>query len=440
MALTPRPPNARQVRPAGRYAALTVPDIRRIPGTLDIAPPASRQWEHLIGRFAQVVEAAGYGLVVTPTFEDLAVFTRVGASTDVVRKEMYDFEDKGGRHLALRPEFTASVVRAYLDQHPTLPWKTWYVGSAFRYEKSQAGRYREFHQVGIEAIGSADPDLDVEVVALGWEFYRSLGLERVELELNSLGDGECRPAYRAMLLEYLHSHRDELCEEHRDRIEENPLRVLDCKKPACRKVVAGAPRQLDHLCEACAAHFARVRAGLDALGVPYRIDTTLVRGLDYYTRTTFQYVGLAVNASNNELGGGGRYDGLVAELGGPPTPGIGFALGVERILIGIEAEGAKVGADAALDVFVVDLTDGQAARDVTATLRAAAIRCDRSFDGRSARAQFKAADRSGARWAVVVGPDELAAGTVGLKELLGTSEQISVARSEMVSELRRRLA
>ncbi len=206
------------------------------------------------------------------------MFQRVGASTDVVRKEMYDFVDKGGRHVALRPEVTASVVRAFIEHRPPVPWKSWYAGSNFRYERPQKGRYREFRQVGIEAIGSADADLDVEVVALGWEFYAAVGVTQVELLLNSLGDGTCRPAYRALLLAYLEEHRSELCEEHQARLEENPLRVLDCKKPACRKIVEGAPKQLDHLCDACQAHFGRVREGLDALGIPYTIDTTAGAG------------------------------------------------------------------------------------------------------------------------------------------------------------------
>jgi histidyl-tRNA synthetase len=395
----------------------------------------------LVAVFAGVVEAAGYGLILTPTFEDVAVFHRLGDSTDVVQKEMYEFQDKGGRHVALRPEMTASVARAFIEHRPPLPWKSWYAGSNFRYERPQAGRYREFHQVGIEAFGSTDPDLDVEVVALGWEFYAAVGIDRRELLLNSLGDGTCRPAYRELLRDYLESHRDDLCEEHRARLGDNPLRVLDCKKPACQKVVAGAPRQLDHLCNDCASHFARVTAGLDALQIPYTIDSRLVRGLDYYTRTTFEYIGLALESAQNALGGGGRYDGLVGAMGGPETPGVGFALGVERILLAVDAEGdtAGLGAGRSLDAFVVDFAGGDAGRDLTASLRAAGLRADRAFDGRSARAQFKAADRSGARVAVVVGPDELAGGVVGLKDLQGGGEQMTVARAALIDAIRQLL-
>ena len=416
-------------------------DLRHPPGTFDVLPADSKPWEGLVATFAGVVEAAGYGLIVTPTFEDISVFQRVGESTDIVRKEMYDFEDKGGRHVALRPEMTASVARAYIQHRPPVPWKAWYGGSNFRYERAQAGRYREFHQVGIEAFGSADPDLDVEVVALGWEFYAALGITRLELLLNSLGDANCRPQYRQLLLEYLQRHRDELCDEHRERLEDNPLRVLDCKKPQCRAVTSGAPRQVDHLCDACAAHFARVRRGLEQLGVPYTIDPLLVRGLDYYTRTTFEYAGLALESAQNALGGGGRYDGLVAELGGPDTPGVGFALGVERILLAVEAEGgtARLSRDQGIDVFVVDFAGGETARDLTAALRAAGVRSDRAFDSRSPKAQFKAADRSGARLALVVGPDEAAGGKVGIKDLKGDGDQETVDLDGVVDEVRKRL-
>lgn len=415
-----------------------MPDLRHPPGTFDVLPSESGRWEAVVATFAQRVEAAGYGLILTPTFEDVNVFKRIGDSTDVVRKEMYDFVDRGDRHVALRPEQTASVVRAFIQHHPLTPWKAWYAGSQFRFERPQAGRYREFHQLGIEAFGSGDPDLDVEVIALGWEFYRALGIERVELMVNSLGDGECRPAYRTLLLGYLTDRRADLCAEHSERLQDNPLRVLDCKKPECRSVVAGAPVQVDHLCGPCAEHFVRVREGLDALGVAHSLNPHLVRGLDYYTRTAFEYAGTGLESAQNALGGGGRYDGLVAAMGGPDTPAVGFALGVERILLALDAESAAPAGRPALDVFVVDTTGGAAARDLTARLRKAGLRADRSFDGRSFKAQFKAADRSGARLALIVGPDEAAAGTVGVKDLAG-GEQVSVPAAEAVAEIRRRL-
>ncbi len=421
-----------------------MPEYRAPIGTRDVLPPESSRWEALAVRFATAAERAGYGLVLTPLFEDLAVFQRVGESTDVVRKEMYDFEDKGGRHIALRPEMTASTVRAYLQHRPTTPWKTWQVGPNFRHESPQAGRHRQFYQFNLEAIGSADPDLDVEIIALGWEFFAGLGLRRVELLLNSLGDSVCRPGYRELLRAYLDERRGELCDEHKVRLDENPLRVLDCKTPSCMAATADAPRQLDHLCAPCQAHFDRVRAGLDALGIPYRIDSRLVRGLDYYTRTTFEYVALALESAQNAVGGGGRYDGLVGEMGGPDTPAIGFALGLERVLLACDAEGVLSVQEThvLLDVFVVDFAGGDAARDLTAMLRAAGIRADRAWDGRSPKAQLKAADRSGARLALIVGPDEAAAGTVAIKDLrgAGSDPQAAVDRADIVTEIRRRLA
>jgi histidyl-tRNA synthetase len=418
-----------------------MPELRHPPGTFDVMPADSAPWERLISEFARVVEAAGYGLIITPTFEDLAVFQRVGESTDVVRKQMYDFEDKGGRRIALRPEMTAAIARAFIQHRPPTPWKAWCVGSTFRYERPQAGRYREFHQVDIEAFGSGDPDIDVEVIALGSEFYDAIGLTDRELLLNTLGDRVCRPGYRDLLLRYFRDHRGELCQEHRDRLEENPLRVLDCKRPECEEVVAGAPRQIDHLCEPCTRHFARVKEGLEALQIPYTIDSKLVRGLDYYTRTTFEYISRGLESAQNAVGGGGRYDGLVQELGGPDTPAVGFALGIDRILLAGEAGGlaSRLFSHRALDAFVVDFAGGEAARDLTARLRAAGLRADRAFDARSPKAQFKAADRSGARLAVVVGPDEARSGTAGVRDLITGGDQVTVTQVDLVDEIRRRL-
>ena len=423
-----------------------MPEYRNLPGTFDVLPPESAGWTSVLATFAKVVATAGYGLVITPTFEELGVFQRLGESTDVVRKEMYDFKDKGGRHLALRPEVTASVVRAFIQHRPTLPWKTWYAAANFRYERPQAGRQREFHQLGVEALGADDPDLDVEVVALGWDFYSALGLSAVDLAINSLGDAICRPGYRQLLFDYLSERKEDLCEEHRGRVEENPLRVLDCKRPACVGVTAEAPRQVDHLCGACRDHFARVQEGLEALGVPYRVESALVRGLDYYTRTTFEYAGRSLASAQNALGGGGRYDTLVAQMGGPDTPAIGFALGIERIVMALQAEqgrgrgsGTTLGAPC-LDVFVVDLTDGSHARDLTHLLRRSGITADRAFGNRSAKSQFKAADRSRARLAVVVGPDEIDGAKAGIKDLsVAGAEQDTVSLADLVAELRRRL-
>ena len=411
-----------------------MPTFQAPPGTFDVLPPASARYEALIARFDGLARRSGYGLILSPMFEDVGVFQRVGESTDVVRKEMYDFEDKGGRRLALRPEGTASVVRAFLQHRPPTPFKAFYVAPHFRYERPQAGRYRQHHQVGVEALGSADPDLDVEVIALAWDLFRHLGLTRVRLRLTSLGDDACRPAYRGELVAYLVERRDDLCDEHRDRIEDNPLRVLDCKREACRKATAQAPRMLDRLCPDCAAHFDRVRAGLDAFGIAFDVDPTLVRGLDYYTRTTFEFEAEALESAQNGAGGGGRYDGLVESLGGPPTPGIGFGLGVERMLLACDAEGVFPVPPDLLDVFVVDTTGGEAARDLTAELRRLGLRADRAWDGRSFKSQMKTAMRSGARLAVVVDPEG-----VSVRTLQEKGEAEAVDRAGVADAVRRRL-
>jgi len=407
-------------------------------GTHDVLWPESTRWEALLARFAVHVERAGYGLAHTPIFEDVKVFRRgIGEGSDVVGKEMYEFEDRGGRTLALRPEGTAPIVRAWVQHRPALPWKAWYATPAFRYERPQAGRYRQHHQLGVEALGPADPDLDVEVVALADGFFRSLGLSAFGLRINSMGDGTCRPAYLDLLTAYLAERRHDLCDEHRERLEANPLRALDCKRIGCREVTDGAPGFVDHLCDECAAHFARVRTGLEALGVAYELDHRLVRGFDYYSRTTFEFASTALESAQNGIGGGGRYDGLVEMLGGPATPGIGFGMGIERILLACDAEGVLAADPAPLDAFVVDTSGGSAARDLTSALRAAGLSADRAFDDRSMKAQFKAADRSGARWVLIVGPDEAASGTVSLRPLRGEGDQQIVPVAEVVDAVRR---
>ncbi len=412
-------------------------EFRAPVGTRDVLPPESARWERLVALFAGHVGRAGYGLVLSPMFEDVGVFERVGEGTDVVRKEMYDFEDKGGRRVALRPEGTASVVRAYVQHRPTAPFKAWYVGPNFRYERPQAGRFRQHHQLGVEALGTDDADLDVEVVALAWSVCAAVGLGRVTLLLNSLGDDVCRPAYLDLLRAFLGAAV--LCDEHSAGFERNPLRVLDCKRDACRTATEAAPRLVDHLCEPCAAHFTRVRAGLDSLGVAYTLQPRLVRGLDYYTRTTFELAADSLDSAQNAVGGGGRYDKLAEALGGPATPGIGFGLGIERLMLAADAEGVFGIPASALDVWVVDTTGGAAALALTHELRVAGISADRSFDGRSMKSQFKSADRSGARLALVVGDNELAAATVTLRDLRG-GEQETVDRADILKHVQERLS
>ncbi len=411
-------------------------------GTRDVLPPESARWEALIATFAGVAGRAGYGLIQGPMFEDLRVFQRMGEGTDVVRKEMYDFFDKSEtpHHLALRPEGTAGVVRAFIQHNPLVPWKVWYASPNFRYERPQKGRYRQHHQLGIEAIGVADPDLDVEVIGLLHDFYAEIGLRQVELVINSIGTPADRAAYIEVLRTYLRSRADELDPDDRAKIDDHPMRVLDTKRERSIPVAEAAPKLIDNLSPEAAAHFERVQAGLTALGIAFSIDTRLVRGLDYYTHTAFEFRSGALDAAQNTIGGGGRYDGLVEDLGGKPTPGIGFGCGIERVLLTCDAEGVFPAPERAVDVVVVDVTGGDTARDLTFELRRAGLRADRFWDGRSMKSQMKQADRSGARFAVLVGSDELEAGEVTLRDLRGEAGQVRVARAAVLDELRRRLA
>jgi histidyl-tRNA synthetase len=400
-----------------------------------VLPPASARWQALIATFAGVAERSGYGLVHGPLFEDVGVFQRLGAGTEVVRKEMYDFHDKGDRHLALRPEATASVARAFVQHRPPTPWKVWCVTPAFRYERPQAGRLRQHHQVDVEAIGAADPDLDVEVIALGASYLSALGLQRWHLALNTMGTPADRVAFTSVLQGWLRERAGDLAPDDREKIESHPLRVLDSKRDETRAVIGEAPRMAEVLDPASLAHFDRVQRGLAALGIPFTIEPSLVRGLDYYTHTLFEFQSEALDAAQSTVIGGGRYDGLVEQLGGPATPGIGFGSGIERMLLACDAEGVFGEPGSALDVFVVDTTDGSAARDIAHEVRTAGLRADRAFDGRSMKSQMKAAGRSGARVAVIVGEQEAADGTATVRDLR-RAEQKVVSRAEVVGLVR----
>jgi histidyl-tRNA synthetase len=407
-------------------------------GTRDVLPPESAAWEELTARFGARMRRAGFGLVITPIFEDRALFARgVGEQTDVVSKEMYELEDKAGRRLALRPEMTAAVMRAYLEHRPPLVWKVWYWGPQFRYEAPQANRLRQFHQMGAEALGSSDPELDAELIQLAYESCRDAGLDSLDLRLNSLGDSKCRPAYRAALVEYLGRRALELCPEHKGRFAERPMRVLDCKTEACRKVAEEAPLPPDSLCEDCRVHFEAVQGALDDLGVPYRLDPKLVRGLDYYTKTAFELTAPELGSAQDAVGGGGRYDGLAEALGGPPVPAVGFSLGVERLLAAV---GWKLaGQSQEKSVFVADLTGGRQASRIAAELRKAGVVAHRSYDDRSLKSQLRSADRVAASLAVIIGPSELQRGVATLRHLAdGTQEEIALDQlSERVLEVLR---
>jgi len=407
--------------------------MRAPKGMLDVLPPESGRWTELVARFAQRAARFGYGLLVTPIVEHYEVFRRVGETTDIVRKEMYDFTDRGGRRLALRPEGTAPVVRAFVEHRPATPWKVWYLAPNFRAERPQAGRYRQHWQLGVEVVGLDDPDIDVEVIELLAGFYRDLGLRDIRLLLNSMGDTESRTAYRAVLLEYWRAHAALLGNEM-ERAEANPLRILDSKRPDWGDMLDGAPRLGDYLSPASAAHFARVQEGLARLGIPFEIVPRLVRGFDYYTSTVFEFAAGSLDAAQNAIGGGGRYDRLAEEMGGPPAPSIGFGSGIERLLLACDAEGVFPAPPAALDVFVVDLLGTVEAMVVLAELRESGLSADRAYGGRTMKKQMAAAGAAGAHWALILGVAEAERGLVGVKDLI-SGEQVDVKREEVAAWL-----
>jgi histidyl-tRNA synthetase len=406
-------------------------------GVPDYVPPTSAGFVAVRDAITSAARRAGYGHIELPIFEDTALFARgVGESTDVVSKEMYSFEDRGGRGVTLRPEGTAGVMRAViehgLDRGP-LPVKLCYAGPFFRYERPQAGRYRQLQQVGIEAIGIDDPALDAEVIAVADEAFRSLGLTGFRLELTSLGDDSCRPAYRERLQEFLAGL--DLDEATRERARINPLRVLDDKRPEVRAQLAAAPLMVDNLSEESAEHFDSVRSHLDALGVAYEVNPRMVRGLDYYTKTTFEFVHDGLGAQSG-IGGGGRYDGLMEQLGGQALSGIGFGIGVDRTMLALRAEGIDPAAGGRVDVYGVAL--GSEAKSalvpVLAALRRAGLRADMAYGDRGMKGAFKAADRSGAAVTIVVGEDELASGTAVVKTM-ATGEQHPVPLESLVAHV-----
>ncbi|MFE4862874.1 histidine--tRNA ligase [Streptomyces sp. NPDC056670] len=412
-------------------------------GTYDLIPPDSARFLAVREAISAPLKRSGYGYIETPGFENVELFARgVGESTDIVTKEMYAFETKGGDRLALRPEGTASVLRAALEANlhkaGNLPVKLWYSGSYYRYERPQKGRYRHFSQVGAEAIGAEDPALDAELIILANDAYRSLGLREFRILLNSLGDKECRPVYRAALQDFLRGL--DLDEDTLRRAEINPLRVLDDKRDAVQKQLVGAPLLRDYLCEACKAYHEEVRALLTAQGVAYEDDPRLVRGLDYYTRTTFEFVHDGLG-SQSAVGGGGRYDGLSEMIGGPALPSVGWALGVDRTVLALEAEGISLELPSTTSVFAVPL--GEDARRVlfakVTELRRAGIAADFGFGSKGLKGAMKNANRSGARFTLVVGERDLAEGVAQLKDM-ESGEQGPVPLDSIVDVLRERLA
>jgi len=405
-------------------------------GTQDFVPPDSGRMLHVEDVFRRLAELGGYQEIVTPTFEHTDVFVKSsGEDSDIVTKEMYSFKDRGERDLTLRPEGTPGVVRAVIENRLRVPCRLYYVGPFFRYGRPQKGRFREFYQVGVEALGEASPLVDADIIYLGTEFFRSLGISDCTVQVNSIGCRECRPAHREALRKFLLDRKGRLCADCHVRLERNPLRVFDCKVEDCRAAVQDAPTPRQYLCKACERHHEQVLSALSRRGLLHEANDRLVRGLDYYNRTTFEYISASLGAQDS-LGGGGRYDYLVGDFGGPDTPGIGVAIGLERTMLAAPVAPAPARRHLA---FVVWLTDAElgAAQDLADRLRADGVPVQVDYDARKVKGQFKSADAAQAACCIIIGPDELAKGVYSLKDL-ATGEQREVS-SDAVSEAVRAL-
>lgn len=404
-------------------------------GTQDILPGQSEKWQYIESIAKDVCRRYHYKEIRTPIFEHTELFKRsVGDTTDIVQKEMYTFEDRGERSLTLRPEGTAAVVRSFVENkmfgHPDQSVKLFYTGPMFRYERPQAGRYRQFVQFGVEAIGSEDPAIDAEVIALVMDIYKAAGLQKLNLVINSLGDADSRNAHREALIGHFEPRIEEFCSDCQTRLQQNPLRILDCKKDRNHELMQTAPSILDYLNEESKAYFEKVTGYLDAIGISYTVDPKLVRGLDYYNHTAFEVMSEAEGfGAITTLCGGGRYNGLVQQLGGPESPGIGFAFSIERFIAAMEAEGVEWPIDQGIDCFVVALGDAAKDRSVSLVheLRTAGLSADRDYQDRKMKAQLKASDRQHARFTAILGEDELAENRITVKDMAaGSQDQISL--------------
>lgn len=411
-------------------------------GTYDLVFPESERTERVLALAGEVLTLRGYRRISTPVLENTELFRRsIGEDTDIVTKEMYTFEDRGGESLTMRPEGTAPVIRAYLERGlyaEGLPQKLFYFGPMFRRERPQAGRFRQFYQIGAEAVGSADPLIDAEIISISAVLFQRLGLERYRLVLNSVGCRNCRPGYREVLTGYLEGIAPSLCEQCRKRAKTNPMRVFDCKEEGCREALSGAPAIAEHICPECREHFEGVMGGLEMLEVPFDVDRSLVRGLDYYTKTAFEFQFEGLGAQN-AVSAGGRYDYLAEELGGPPTPGVGFSMGVERLMMSLDSEGLGMFEELEqMIVFVagVEGVDRGRVFSLLKEIRDAGFSADADFMGRSLKAQMKQADRLGAMLVMIVGGEELERGGVALRDL-GRSEQWDIPIGDAVSEIER---
>lgn len=405
--------------------------ILKVRGTNDFLPKETAKWHVIEGLLHQLCREYGYGEIRTPIFENTELFIRgVGDTTDIVQKEMYTFLDSGGRSLTLRPENTASACRAYLENKlasAVQPVKLYYIGPMFRYERPQAGRFRQFHQFGVECFGSSSPLCDAEAIALAWELFNRVGLNEKTLVLNSVGCPKCRPLHKKALQDFLRPHLDELCPLCQDRFARNPMRILDCKNPECQAICAEAPNITDYLCEECRDHFQTVQELLTAAGIPYTLNPRLVRGLDYYTKTAFEIQNEKIGAKG-AMCGGGRYDGLADDIGGVHVPAVGFAVGIERILNALEAQGEEIAPPETLDVYIADLDNNAAsaaaAFNLTVQLRAMGFRVEQDLLGRSLKSQFKQADRLLARFVVIVGGEEFQSGKVAIRRMADGEQSI----------------
>ncbi|HWP27937.1 MAG TPA: histidine--tRNA ligase [Chloroflexota bacterium] len=408
-------------------------------GTQDVLPEEAAYWTYVEQTARALAAVYGYGEIRTPTFEDTGLFVRgVGGGTDIVEKEMYSFRDKSGGDLTLRPEGTAPIIRAYLEHGMASrpqPVRLHSFVNCFRYDRPQRGRYREFHQWDCEAIGELDPLVDAELITLLWRFYERLGLRGLTLQLNSIGDARCRPAYLEALRAYYQERVGELCPDCRRRLETNPLRLLDCKNPTCQPAIAGAPRLLDWLCDECATHFAALRRYLDEVGIPQELNPRLVRGLDYYTKTVFEVWPPEVGAQA-ALGGGGRYDGLVEALGGRPTPAVGFATGIERIIMNLKQQGVPVPAAPAPRVYLAHLGEaaGREAVRLADALRQQGVPTVLAVGSRQLKAQLRQANSLGVAWVVILGEEELAAGEATVRDM-ASGTQVRVPLGTVVARL-----
>ncbi len=409
-------------------------------GTKDILPEQINSWLYIENKIREICKNYGYAEIRTPTFEHTELFHRsIGEGTDVVDKEMYTFEDRGGRSITLRPENTASVVRAYLQNKLYADGglvKLFYIGSMFRYDRPQAGRLREFHQFGVEALGEENPVVDAEIILLAWDFLKNLGLNDLNLKINTVGCPKCRPVYRQKLQHYFNDNIDELCDDCKRRIDKNPMRILDCKIDGAKEFMEDAPKIETCLCDDCREHFTKVQEFLKAANIDFQIDGRLVRGLDYYTKTAFEIQYLPLGAQS-AVAGGGRYDGLIEEIGGNPTPGIGFAAGIERILIALEKQNMLPTAANALDAFIV--TSGSKAEvqgfHLLTELRRENFSVTMDFGKRTMKAQMKQAAKSGAKFALIIGEDEVKNSTVTVKNL-ETAAQENISADKIINFIR----